>query len=183
MKRFHVHVAVSNLEQSTRFYSAMFGALPTVEKGDYAKWMLDDPRINFAISQRANAPGLNHLGVQAENSEELEQIHARLQTADTVIAAEKGANCCYAKSDKYWVQDPSGIAWESFHSLDGIPFYGEQNQPRSTMDSTDALAKDAGSAGCSITCCPTTIQSSPVTTEAINTTNAIKPTEKACCNG
>ena len=103
MKRFHVHVAVSNLEHSTRFYSAMFGTPPTVLKTDYAKWMLDDPRVNFAISERADAQGVNHLGVQADSAEELEEIHTRLQSADTAIAAEVGANCCYAKSDKYWV--------------------------------------------------------------------------------
>ena len=163
MKRFHVHVAVSNLDESTRFYSAMFGAQPTVLKPDYAKWMLDDPRLNFAISERAAATGVNHLGFQADSDDELEQIHTRLQTADTAIAAEKAANCCYTKSDKYWVQDPSGIAWESFRSLDTIPFYGEQSHQ-------GAAAVDADGAGCSTACCPT-----PTVTE--------KPVAKACCNG
>ena len=143
MKRFHVHVAVNNLEQSTRFYSAMFGAAPTVQKPDYAKWMLDDPRINFAISERANAAGLNHLGFQADSDEELQEIHARLQDADTAITAEVGANCCYAKSDKYWVQDPSGIAWESFHSLDTIPVYGEDSH----QSKTDLAASEGGGCG------------------------------------
>ena len=165
MKRFHVHVAVSDLAQSTRFYSALFGMQPTVQKNDYAKWMLDDPRLNFAISARTNEAGVNHLGFQADSDDELEEIHARLQTADTVITAEKGANCCYAKSDNYWVQDPTGIAWESFHSLDSIPFYGEQSH----KGAAGAEPKDGG--GCGIACCPTPAADTPV-----------KDAAKACCN-
>ncbi len=171
MKRFHVHVAVSDLEQSTHFYSAMFGAQPTVLKYDYAKWMLDDPCINFAISERAGAEGVNHLGFQAESAEELEEIHTRLQSADSAIAAEKGANCCYAKSDKYWVQDPSGIAWESFRSLESIPFYGE-NSHKDAINAENATA-EAGSSGCATACCPTI---EPNTVE-------VKTAAKACCNG
>ena len=128
MKRFHVHIAVKELQDSIRFYSAMFGTSPTVVKPDYAKWMLDDPRINFAISQRSPTIGVNHLGVQAETGDELEGIHANLQQADGTIEAEKGVHCCYAKSDKYWVTDPQGIAWESFRSLGSVPLYGEGNQ-------------------------------------------------------
>ena len=131
MKRFHVHVAVSNLQESVRFYSAMFGAEPTVAKADYAKWMLDDPRLNFAISERRSPPGVNHLGLQAETDEELEAIHANLRKADDSIVAEKGAHCCYATSDKYWVTDPQGIAWESFRSLGSIPYYGAEGEPAS----------------------------------------------------
>src|ERR1700740_269844 len=127
MKRFHVHVAVSTLEESTRFYSIMFGVEPTVRKADYAKWMLDDPRVNFAISERGQTVGINHLGLQAETEDELEGIHANLQQADASVIAEKGVNCCYAKSDKYWVTDPQGIAWESFRSLGSVPFYGEED--------------------------------------------------------
>jgi catechol 2,3-dioxygenase-like lactoylglutathione lyase family enzyme len=127
MKRFHVHVAVSDLEKSTRFYSALFGTEPSVRRDDYAKWMLEDPRLNFAISERAGGGGINHLGFQAESGDELETLHANLKNADTAITAEKGTNCCYAKSDKYWVQDPTGIAWESFHTLDSIPYYGEHS--------------------------------------------------------
>ena len=127
MKRFHVHVAVGDLEQSTRFYSAMFGMPPSVRKPGYAKWMLEDPRLNFAISLRKDNFGLNHLGLQADTEEELAGIHANLKNADTSIVSEAGANCCYAKSDKHWVEDPSGIAWESFRTLDSIPFYGESS--------------------------------------------------------
>ena len=124
MKRFHVHVAVNDLSKSIAFYSAMFGEQPAVVKTDYAKWMLEDPRVNFAISNRGQEPGVNHLGLQAEDDAELEAIHANLRNADTAVLAEKGAHCCYAKSDKYWVTDPQGIAWESFRSLGSIPLFG-----------------------------------------------------------
>jgi hypothetical protein len=124
MKRLHVHVAVHDLEQSIRFYSALFAAQPAVKKDDYAKWMLDDPRVNFAISTRGKKVGLDHLGIQAENGAELEEIGARLAQADVSVLPQKEAACCYAKSDKYWTIDPQGIAWESFHTLDSIPVYG-----------------------------------------------------------
>ena len=128
MKRFHVHVGVRDLQQSIRFYSAMFAAAPTVRKPDYAKWMLDDPRVNFAISTRAEKAGLDHLGIQAEDDAELEEIGSRLAQADVSLLPQKGATCCYAKSDKYWTLDPQGIAWESFHSLDSVPVYGEDRR-------------------------------------------------------
>jgi catechol-2,3-dioxygenase len=124
MKRFHVHVAVHDLQQSIRFYSSLFGAAPSVTKSDYAKWMLDDPRVNFAISTRGARPGLDHLGLQAESDAELEEIGVRLAQADVSVMPQKGAACCYAKSDKYWTIDPQGIAWESFHTLDSVPVYG-----------------------------------------------------------
>ena len=128
MKRFHVHVAVPDLNDSIRFYSTMFGAEPSVVKLDYAKWMLDDPRVNFAISQRSATAGINHLGVQVESDEELEELHARLRSAEASIAEEKGVSCCYARSDKYWVTDPSGVAWESFRNLGDIPFHAADVQ-------------------------------------------------------
>jgi catechol 2,3-dioxygenase-like lactoylglutathione lyase family enzyme len=124
MKRLHVHVAVRDLQQSVRFYSALFAAQPSVTREDYAKWMLEDPRVNFAISTRGRAPGLDHLGLQAESDQELEEIGARLAQADVSLLPQKGAACCYARSDKYWTIDPQGIAWESFHSLDSIPVFG-----------------------------------------------------------
>jgi hypothetical protein len=132
MKRFHVHVAVAELQQSMRFYSALFGAEPSVVKADYAKWMLDDPRVNFAISQRGSRAGINHLGLQAETEEELESIHANLRLADGAIVAEKGVTCCYATSDKYWITDPQGIAWESFRSLGAVPLYDGGSEAEST---------------------------------------------------
>ena len=148
MKRFHVHVAVKDLEESTRFYSAMFGVEPTVIKPDYAKWMLDDPRVNFAISQRSQTAGVNHLGVQAETEDELEAIHANLERADAAVVAEKGVSCCYAKSDKYWVTDPQGVAWESFRSLGSVPLYGEENHTApgacGTNEATGCCAPAAG---------------------------------------
>lgn len=129
MKRLHVHVSVENLADSIRFYSQMFAVEPTVAKTDYAKWMLDDPRVNFAISQRGATVGLNHLGVQVESSDELAEMHTRLEPLQADLKAETGAACCYAKSDKYWVTDPQGIAWETFHTLDSIPVFGEDHAP------------------------------------------------------
>ena len=125
MKRFHVHVAVSDLEQSIRFYSTLFGGEPSVQKADYAKWMLDDPRVNFAISLRGGTAGVNHLGLQVDTADELDGMRKQLLSADRGLVEEKDANCCYARSDKYWVTDPAGIAWETFHSLGTIPVYGE----------------------------------------------------------
>jgi len=130
MKRFHVHVAVPDIFESIRFYSTLFGAEPAVRKDDYAKWMLDDPRVNFAISQRGNSTGVNHLGFQVESDAELEAMHEHLQAAGRGVAAEKGANCCYARSDKYWVTDPAGVAWETFHSLGSVPVYGSDTAPQ-----------------------------------------------------
>lgn len=124
MKRFHVHVAVHDLQQSIRFYSSLFGTAPSVTEDDYAKWMLDDPRVNFAISTRGAKAGLDHLGLQAETGAELEEIGSRLAQADVSLTPQKDAICCYAKSDKYWTIDPQGIAWESFHTLDSVPVYG-----------------------------------------------------------
>ena len=124
MKRLHVHVGVHELDQSIRFYSALFASEPSVKKDDYAKWMLDDPRVNFAISTHARKKGIDHLGIQAENGAELEELGTRLAQADVSMTAQKGASCCYAKSDKYWTLDPQGIAWESFHTLDSAPVYG-----------------------------------------------------------
>jgi len=133
MKRFHVHVAVHDLKQSVRFYSALFGVQPTVEKRDYAKWMLEDPRVNFAISTRGSKSGVDHLGIQAENAPELEELGSRLAQADVAVMPQKGAACCYAKSDKYWTIDPQGVAWESFHTLDSVPIYGTDSPQQATQ--------------------------------------------------
>lgn len=130
MKRFHVHVAVRDIQQSIRFYSALFAAQPTVTKHDYAKWMLDDPRVNFAISKRGAKTGVDHLGIQAENAAELEAIGSQLAQADVSTLNQKGASCCYAKSDKYWTLDPQGVAWESFHTLGTAPVYGGDGQAK-----------------------------------------------------
>lgn len=124
MKRFHVHVSVTDLARSIGFYSKLFGAEPSVVKPDYAKWMLDDPRVNFAISTRAGTAGLNHLGFQVESAEELQALRTRAQEADLAAVDEPGAACCYAQSDKHWIEDPQGIAWETFHTLGDIPVFG-----------------------------------------------------------
>lgn len=124
MKRFHVHVAVTDLDQSIRFYSQLFGQEPTVTKDDYAKWMVEDPRLNFAISTRGHQPGLNHLGLQVENDEELTDGRKRLQTASVEVLDQGETSCCYAKSDKYWTTDPQGIAWETFRTLEEVPMFG-----------------------------------------------------------
>ncbi|HEY9774840.1 MAG TPA: ArsI/CadI family heavy metal resistance metalloenzyme [Planktothrix sp.] len=125
MKRFHVHVAVADLEQSVGFYSTFFNSSPTVKKDDYAKWMLDDPRINFAISTRGREPGLDHLGIQVEDPDELREISLRLKTAQQPILEQEQTTCCYAKADKAWVHDPQGIAWESFYTTGTATTYGE----------------------------------------------------------
>lgn len=117
MKRFHVHLNVDQLDSSIRFYTTLFGTAPSVVKPDYAKWMLDDPRINFAISQRGRAAGVDHLGMQVEDDAELAAIGARLQSADAIALAEKATTCCYAHSDKFWAEDPQGVRWESFRTL------------------------------------------------------------------
>jgi catechol-2,3-dioxygenase len=140
MKRFHVHVAVHDLDQSVRFYSTLFGAAPAVKKDDYAKWMLDDPRVNFAISTRAGKTGIDHLGMQTETSAELEEVGSRLAQADVSLLPQKGASCCYAKSDKYWTIDPQGIAWESFHTLDSVPLYGGDSRAKAAEPQTACCA-------------------------------------------
>jgi catechol 2,3-dioxygenase-like lactoylglutathione lyase family enzyme len=128
MKRFHVHVAVDDLEKNIRFYSSVFGAEPTVRKADYAKWMMEDPRINFAISKRGAKAGVDHLGFQVDTEEELSAL--RKQVADAEIAAldQPDATCCYARSDKYWIADPQGIAWETYHTLGEAEMYGTKTR-------------------------------------------------------
>jgi len=124
MKRLHVHIAVDDLTRSIDFYSTLFSAEPTVLKGDYAKWMLDDPRVNLAISQRGATAGVEHLGIQVETGDELAEVYERLRDADASVLEEGATNCCYAKSEKSWVQDPSGVAWEVFHTTGDSAVYG-----------------------------------------------------------
>lgn len=126
MKRLHVHLSVENLQQNIDFYSTLFGCQPSIVHDDYAKWMLDDPRVNFAISNRSKHLGLDHLGIQAENEQELQVIKHQLHDTHSPIEEQTGAACCYARSDKYWVLDPQGIAWESFHSLSEIPTFNDK---------------------------------------------------------
>lgn len=128
MKRFHVHVAVDDLSDSIRFYSTLFGAQPSVQEVDYAKWMLEDPRVNFAISSRGREAGVDHLGFQVDSAAELAGMKTQLETADRALVQQTAVSCCYARSDKYWVTDPSGIAWETFHSLGSVPVYGQDDR-------------------------------------------------------
>jgi catechol 2,3-dioxygenase-like lactoylglutathione lyase family enzyme len=125
MKRLHVHMSVDDLAQSIRFYSALFAAEPTVEKPDYAKWMLDDPRVNFAISTRGGATGLDHLGIQVETPDELQAVYGRLQQADRPVLEEGATTCCYAKSEKAWITDPQGVSWETFLTSGESTVYGD----------------------------------------------------------
>jgi len=123
MKRMHVHVGVADIQASIPFYSKMFGSEPTVIKGDYAKWQLEDPKVNFAISARGAPIGINHLGIQVENDMELGEMKTRLDQVQGEVIEEMGTACCYAQSDKYWVNDPAGIPWETFHTLNSIPVF------------------------------------------------------------
>ncbi|QOG23666.1 MULTISPECIES: ArsI/CadI family heavy metal resistance metalloenzyme [Bradyrhizobium] len=125
MKRLHVHVSVEDLSRSIEFYSALFASEPSVVKADYAKWMLEDPRVNFAISTRGRAAGLDHLGIQVETGEELQEVYARLRQAGGDIIEQGQTTCCYAKSEKSWIDDPAGIAWETFHTTGESTDYGD----------------------------------------------------------
>jgi catechol 2,3-dioxygenase-like lactoylglutathione lyase family enzyme len=123
MKRLHVHVSVEDLSQSVQFYNALFGTAPTVSKTDYAKWMLDDPRVNFAISTRSGDGGVHHLGIQVETPDELREVYGRLRTADRPLLEEGATVCCYARSEKSWITDPQGVLWEAFLTLGESPVY------------------------------------------------------------
>lgn len=139
MKRIHVHVSVSDLETSIRFYSELFAAEPTVRKLDYAKWMLDDPRVNFAISQRGVAAGVDHLGIQVEDHAELDEVYARLQRAERPVFEEGATTCCYAESEKSWIDDPQGVQWETFLTSGESTVYGHdpvRPTPTETAQST-----------------------------------------------
>jgi len=163
MKRLHVHVSVEDLAQSIRFYSTLFAAEPTVLKDDYAKWMLDDPRVNFAISTVSiNRPGgfagVSHLGIQAEDETELSEVYDRLAQAERPIVEAKATTCCYAKSDKQWIADPQGVPWETFLTHGEATAYGE-----------GSLAKLREVSGCATGCEPPLADLMP------------KPAAEACC--
>ena len=125
MKRLHVHVSVDDLADSVRFYSTLFDAQPTVRKPDYAKWMLDDPCVNFAISTRSGQTGLDHLGIQVETPGELREVYGRLQEADRPVLEEAATTCCYAQSEKSWITDPQGVSWETFLTSGESTVYGD----------------------------------------------------------
>jgi len=146
MKRLHVHVAVKDLEASIRFYSRLFAAEPTVRKADYAKWMLEDPRANFAISHRGATPGVQHLGIQVEDRGELQEVYGRLQRAEGPVIEEGETTCCYARSEKSWIGDPQGIQWETFLTAGESTVYGtDQILPKDK--------KPAPAVCCAPSCC------------------------------
>jgi catechol 2,3-dioxygenase-like lactoylglutathione lyase family enzyme len=124
MKRLHVHVAVEDLQTSIRFYSELFASKPIVLKDDYAKWMLEDPRVNFAISRRSESTGIRHLGIQVEHQTELAEVYSRLKRADRPVLDEGATICCYARSEKSWIEDPQGVKWETFLTVGEATTYG-----------------------------------------------------------
>jgi catechol 2,3-dioxygenase-like lactoylglutathione lyase family enzyme len=144
MKRLHVHVAVDDLDAAVRFYAGLFGAAPSVTRPDYVKWMLEDPRVNFALSKRGHAPGLDHLGIQVDDEAELVAVEDRLRAAEASVLAQRGATCCYAKSEKSWTYDPQGIAWETFLTTGAADEFGDDTLAAAT----------AGAAAAAGACCP-----------------------------
>ena len=155
MKRFHIHIGVENLDESIRFYSGLFGAQPVKTKPDYAKWLLDDPRVNFAISTHAKKKGLDHLGIQVDEEGELTELRERLKTADMAVLDEGETICCYARSEKSWIQDPTGIPWEAYRTMeDAQLFSGQLDQAESacctpeTKGEPDCCEPSEKTAGC-----------------------------------
>ncbi|MGD8476175.1 MAG: ArsI/CadI family heavy metal resistance metalloenzyme [Burkholderiales bacterium] len=151
MKRMHIHVAVSDLERSIGFYSKLFDTKPSVVESDYAKWMLEDPRVNFAISARGVSPGLDHLGIQVDAGEELQAIHDRLDAAGQEMVSQEDTTCCYARSDKHWVTDPQGLAWETFHTLGSAPVFGASRD--AAQKETSCCDAEAIPSPAAHTCC------------------------------
>ena len=168
MKRFHVHMHVSDLSQSIAFYSRLFAAPPTRVETDYAKWMLNDPRVNFAISTRGAKTGLDHLGFQVDDADELAELRARAQSADMALLDEGATTCCYARSEKHWVTDPEGVAWEHFHTLGDIPLFNEAAAP-----------KDVAAACCATGASTTSIEATPAHKAACCAPEATPSTR--CC--
>jgi len=152
MKRLHVHVGVADLDTSIAFYSNLFAAEPTVVKADYAKWMLDDPRVNFAISSGNHARmGIEHLGIQVESGEELAEVYGRLKAADGPLLEEGQTTCCYARSEKSWIADPDGVVWEAFFTHGEATIYGDSPE----------LAKLASGKAADGHCCATAMTATP----------------------
>jgi len=155
MKRLHIHVSVEKLDESIRFYSALFGAEPVKTKPDYAKWLLEDPRVNFAISTRAKTKGIDHLGIQVDEENELAELRDRFKASDMPVVNEGETVCCYAVSDKSWIQDPSGIPWEAYRTMEDAQLFSSQvDQTYSacctpdTMSTPDCCEPSEKTAGC-----------------------------------
>ena len=193
MKRFHVHVHVDDLAKSIGFYSKLFAADPARVEADYAKWMLDDPRVNFAISTRGDKPGLDHLGFQVDDASELADLKARAESADMALLDEGATTCCYARSEKHWVTDPQGIAWEHFHTLGNIPVFNETSKgaesgaccaPTDTAASAQtaccgpAGAPEPANKAASACCAPTAVATAPIAKAAYCGPNTSK---SSCC--
>ena len=169
MKRFHVHLHVQDLLASIAFYSRLFSAPPTRVETDYAKWMLEDPRVNFAISTRGSKPGLDHLGFQVDTAQELVEMKTAALNAEMSMLDEGETTCCYARSDKHWITDPQGVAWEQFHTLGDIPVFNEASQPASGA-ACCAPTKPAAAA-----CCI------PKTVSAANCCGPATASKASCC--
>lgn len=165
MKRFHVHLHVDDLARSIGFYAKLFAAEPARVEADYAKWMLEDPPVNFAISTRGSRPGIDHLGFQTDDPAELASLKARAEAADMAVLDEGQTSCCYARSEKHWVTDPQGIAWEHFHTLGNIPVFSDSQA--STAESNSAC------------CAPKAAE--PATATALHTEPAANVAASACC--
>lgn len=150
MKRMHLHIGVKTIEKSVRFYSALFGTAPVKLKPDYAKWMLDDPRINFAISTRTNKTGVDHLGIQVDNAAELNALRAQMSAANIATHSDGETSCCYAKSEKSWVEDPNGIAWEAYHTMEDVQIFSTHDEQ---TDDACCTPETKGTPGC---CTPST---------------------------
>jgi len=169
MKRLHVHVSVEDIAQSVRFYSTLFATEPSISKPDYAKWMLEDPRVNFAISKRGHAAGIEHLGIQVENEAELGEVFGRLAQAERPVIEEEATTCCYANSDKQWITDPQGVVWETFFTHGESTVYGQER---------------AGSEKSGVNCCEPPSMTQPAAkqsaccTPATRTETAVKT---GCC--
>lgn len=148
MKRFHVHLHVNDLAQSIGFYSQLFAAEPVRTESDYAKWMLEDPPVNFAISTRGQGAGIDHLGIQTDDAGELQALKARAEAADLALLDEGATTCCYARSEKHWVTDPQGIAWEHFHTLGDIPVFREASPPAGSTCCAPKALEPATAAAC-----------------------------------
>ena len=156
MKRFHIHIGVEQLEEAIRFYSALFGADPVKRKPYYAKWLLEDPRVNFAISTRTKKNGMDHLGIQVEKETELRELCERLKAADMAVVKEGETACCYARSDKSWVQDPAGIPWEAYRTMEDAQLFSGHSDPKEnacctpeTMGTPNSCGPSENSTGCS----------------------------------
>lgn len=162
MKRFHVHVAVDDLSQAVGFYSALFAAQPAVVKPDYAKWMLEDPRVNFAISARGRPAGVDHLGIQVEDQDELQQVYGRLDQAGRPVLNQGETRCCYARSEKSWIDDPAGVSWEAFLTTGESTDYGDGSGERGVQIRHEAAAAPVAATGC----CGPKAEAAPLAVEA-----------------